>query len=301
MVGNQVPGDLLQHNWLVVSTHLKNISQNWNLPQRSGRFIFLWNHHLVNHFQALLCPPTHMLKPAEVQRSSLHGLTDWKVALALTAFGGVDGIEGESFWRDTAAKGKQTIPIGKEMITWLDTILGRHTPRVPYVILRQKHAHETGQGIWHTHKRMPHTCNKLVQLTVTVSHVFFCGWSIVWSHGCNARVSKGLQDDQVGKKVACPAHMRWWSSAMAHIHSCFAPNCSIFSLSLTYTYTTTARNQWPSRSLETEDKMVCNVRLVAVSLSSLSRALCWQRISKIGRRECITSLGPGGKQRRSVC
>ena len=145
------------------------------------------------------------------------------------------------------------------MITWLDTILGRHTPHVPYVILGQKHTHETGQGIWHTHKRMPHTCNKLVQLTVTVSHVFFCGWSIVWSHECNARVSKGLQDDQVGKKVACPAHMRWWSSSMAHIHSCFAPNCSIFSLSLTYT--TTARNQWLSRSLDTEDKMVLQCAL----------------------------------------
>ncbi len=33
--------------WLVVSTHLKNISQNGNLPQVGMKIKNLWNHHLV--------------------------------------------------------------------------------------------------------------------------------------------------------------------------------------------------------------------------------------------------------------
>ena len=33
--------------WLVVSTHLKNISQNGNLPQIGVKIKNLWNHHLV--------------------------------------------------------------------------------------------------------------------------------------------------------------------------------------------------------------------------------------------------------------
>ncbi len=35
-------------NWLVVSTHLKNISQNGNLPQIEVKIKNVWNHHLVN-------------------------------------------------------------------------------------------------------------------------------------------------------------------------------------------------------------------------------------------------------------
>ena len=33
--------------WLVVSTHLKNISQNGNLPQIEVKVKNVWNHHLV--------------------------------------------------------------------------------------------------------------------------------------------------------------------------------------------------------------------------------------------------------------
>ncbi len=33
--------------WLVVSTHLKNISQNGNLPQVGMKIKHIWNHHLV--------------------------------------------------------------------------------------------------------------------------------------------------------------------------------------------------------------------------------------------------------------
>ena len=33
-------------NWLVVSTHLKNISQNGNLPQLGVKIKHIWNHHL---------------------------------------------------------------------------------------------------------------------------------------------------------------------------------------------------------------------------------------------------------------
>ncbi len=37
------------NNWLVVSTHLKNISQNGNLPQIGVKIKNIWNHHLDNH------------------------------------------------------------------------------------------------------------------------------------------------------------------------------------------------------------------------------------------------------------
>ena len=33
--------------WLVVSTHLNNISQNGNLPQIGVNIKNIWNHHLV--------------------------------------------------------------------------------------------------------------------------------------------------------------------------------------------------------------------------------------------------------------
>ena len=37
--------------WLVVSTHLKNITQNGNLPQIGVKRKNLWNHHLALHGQ----------------------------------------------------------------------------------------------------------------------------------------------------------------------------------------------------------------------------------------------------------
>ena len=37
------------YNWLVVSTQLKNISKNGNLPQGSGWNKSVWNHHLDNY------------------------------------------------------------------------------------------------------------------------------------------------------------------------------------------------------------------------------------------------------------
>ena len=39
-------GRVLKDNWLVVSTHLKNISQNGNLPQVGVKIKNVWNHHL---------------------------------------------------------------------------------------------------------------------------------------------------------------------------------------------------------------------------------------------------------------
>ena len=36
------------HNWLVVSTHLKNVRQNGNLPQIGEKTKNIWNHHLDN-------------------------------------------------------------------------------------------------------------------------------------------------------------------------------------------------------------------------------------------------------------
>ena len=40
-----------KHVWLVVSTHLKNISQNGNLPQIGVKIKNIWNQHLDVHFQ----------------------------------------------------------------------------------------------------------------------------------------------------------------------------------------------------------------------------------------------------------
>ena len=39
--------DLPKIFWLVVLTHLKNISQNGNLPQIEVKIMNIWNHHLV--------------------------------------------------------------------------------------------------------------------------------------------------------------------------------------------------------------------------------------------------------------
>ena len=41
------PGSTRDPFWLVVSTHLKNISQNGNLPQLRVKIKNIWNHHLA--------------------------------------------------------------------------------------------------------------------------------------------------------------------------------------------------------------------------------------------------------------
>ena len=43
--------------WLVVSTHLKNISQNGNLPQIGVNMKNIWNHHLVYNGDLLVWGP----------------------------------------------------------------------------------------------------------------------------------------------------------------------------------------------------------------------------------------------------
>ena len=45
--GRDMPSIL---SWLVASTHLKNISQNGNLPQIGVKIKNMWNHHLVRCF-----------------------------------------------------------------------------------------------------------------------------------------------------------------------------------------------------------------------------------------------------------
>jgi len=44
--------------WLVISTHLKNMSQNGNLPQIGAKITNICNHHLV---LLVACPPTKKL------------------------------------------------------------------------------------------------------------------------------------------------------------------------------------------------------------------------------------------------
>ena len=52
---------LFQYNWLVVSTHLKNISQNGNLPQVGVKIKNIWNNHLDN-FKNPQIPPIMITK-----------------------------------------------------------------------------------------------------------------------------------------------------------------------------------------------------------------------------------------------
>ena len=53
----------ISQNCLVVSTHLKNISQNGNLPQIGVKIQNIWNHHLENPPQTGKTSPYHLGKP----------------------------------------------------------------------------------------------------------------------------------------------------------------------------------------------------------------------------------------------
>ncbi len=55
--------DIYNKFWLVVSTHLKNISQNGNLPQIGVKIKNIWNHHLeLESFLGKLHIPSEQLK-----------------------------------------------------------------------------------------------------------------------------------------------------------------------------------------------------------------------------------------------
>ena len=73
-----------QVNWLVVSTHLKNISQIGSFPQVGLKIKNIWNHHLVNarrldsslshlNFSAM---SSFNLFPADIQEISTHEQED---------------------------------------------------------------------------------------------------------------------------------------------------------------------------------------------------------------------------------
>ena len=53
--------NLLDDDWLVVSTHLKNISQMGNLPHIEVKINNVWNHHLDDKF--LLEKPVILVTP----------------------------------------------------------------------------------------------------------------------------------------------------------------------------------------------------------------------------------------------
>ena len=48
---------ICQYDWLVVSTHLKNISQNGSFPQIGMKINHLWNHHLDEYLSMSLSHP----------------------------------------------------------------------------------------------------------------------------------------------------------------------------------------------------------------------------------------------------
>ena len=70
--------NLADSDWLVVSTHLKNISQNGNLPQIGVKIKNIWNHHLAEDFGALFgspvvqnwLPPTSQPQPGPTKALS---------------------------------------------------------------------------------------------------------------------------------------------------------------------------------------------------------------------------------------
>ena len=51
MASNPTTYLLKENNWLVVSTHLKNIGPNGNLPQIGVKIKNIWNHHLDKEFR----------------------------------------------------------------------------------------------------------------------------------------------------------------------------------------------------------------------------------------------------------
>ena len=57
-MSREIPGTPKNISWLVVSTHLKNISQNGNLPQGGVKIKNDWNHHLVSHWNQGISPGT---------------------------------------------------------------------------------------------------------------------------------------------------------------------------------------------------------------------------------------------------
>ena len=64
---------IIIQNWLVVSTHLKNIRQNGNLPQIGVKIKNVWNHHLekewITIFLMVACQPTSRPKLGKPQAS----------------------------------------------------------------------------------------------------------------------------------------------------------------------------------------------------------------------------------------
>ena len=58
-------------NWLVVSTHLKNIGQIGNLPQIGVKMKNIWNHHLVKLFLWILINPTD--ESSKLYGNLIHG------------------------------------------------------------------------------------------------------------------------------------------------------------------------------------------------------------------------------------
>ena len=91
--------------WLVVSTHLKNISQNGNLPQIGVKIKNIWNHHLVVTLYCRVDAGRHQWK---VVSSAVHNVSAAGRASVLTsavwpAWTGLPGSVGPTVARYAAA------------------------------------------------------------------------------------------------------------------------------------------------------------------------------------------------------
>ena len=85
------------NNWLVVSTHLKNISQNGNLPQIGVKIKNVWNHHLDN-----LQPELFSLVPEPLDNTAvisvsalMHNGSKWRYEMSRCKH---KGLRGWNWW-----------------------------------------------------------------------------------------------------------------------------------------------------------------------------------------------------------
>ena len=110
--------------WLVVSTHLKNISQNGNLPQIGVEIKHIWNHHLWNAgYNSIQSPSQRRVFSAWPQPSC--GAASWPL-LVMAPRGRYTGHH-EIWHRDPS---KQRFSSGK-----LDQFFSKNLPYICIVFL----------------------------------------------------------------------------------------------------------------------------------------------------------------------
>ena len=78
----------------MVSTHLKNISQNGNLPQIGVKIKNLWNHHLVECFESFIFGGPDMVQQLRKAMLTL----DWDMLIPSQFPGSIHRVLPCSYW-----------------------------------------------------------------------------------------------------------------------------------------------------------------------------------------------------------